>query len=122
MIKKTIGDLPEFIAGDATQIKEVFHPKNDGLPFHYSLAQASLVPGASSYPHILQKQSELYIFLRGEAKVFVGQETAHAKAGDIVWVPAGVKQHVQNIGETDLVFFCIVDPPWQKEDELILED
>jgi len=122
IIKKRIADLATFIAGDATQIKEVFHPKNDQLPFNYSLAQASLAVGAASYPHILKKQSELYVFLRGNAEVFIGEESCKAGAGDIVWVPVGVKQYVRNLGEEELVFLCIVDPPWQKEDELILED
>ncbi len=122
IVKKSIASLASFTAGDATLIKEVLHPKQEGLPINYSLAQAQLAPGAASYPHILEKQSELYIFLQGTARVFVGEETSTAQAGDIVWIPPGVKQWVQNTGDTDLVFFCIVDPPWQKENEQILED
>lgn len=122
IVKKSIASLASFVAGDATLIKEVLHPSHEGLPIQYSLAQAQLAPGNSSYPHILEKQSELYIFLEGSAKVFVGEEMTLAKAGDIVWIPPGVKQWVQNIGATNLTFFCIVDPAWQKEDEQILED
>jgi mannose-6-phosphate isomerase-like protein (cupin superfamily) len=122
IVKKTIASLAEFTAGDATLIKEVLHPAHEGLPIRYSLAQAKLLPGASSYPHVLENQSELYIFIQGSAKVFVGQEESLAEAGDIVWVPPGVRQSVTNIGTTELIFFCVVDPPWQKEDEQILED
>ena len=120
ILKKKIDSLPTFIAGDATNIIEVFHPKNDALPFNYSLAKASLEVGTSSYPHILKEQSELYIFLEGNAEVFIGEEKTFARKGDIVWVPAGVKQYVKNIGDETLHFFCIVDPPWQEVDEIIL--
>ena len=122
IVKKDMASLASFVAGDATLIKEVLHPNHEVLPIQYSLAQAQLPPGASSYPHILEKQSELYIFLQGSAQVFVGEETTFAQAGEIVWIPAGVKQWVKNTGAVDLVFFCIVDPAWQKEDEQILED
>lgn len=122
IVKKNIASLASFMAGDATLIKEVLHPNHEGLPIRYSLAQAQLAPGDSSYPHVLTQQSELYIFLQGTAKVFVGEEETEAKAGEIVWIPPGVKQWVHNTGTNDLVFFCIVDPPWQKEDEQILED
>lgn len=122
IVKKNIASLASFTAGDATLIKEVLHPNHEGLPINYSLAQAQLAPGDSSYPHVLMQQSELYIFLQGTAQVFVGEEETTAKAGEIVWIPPGVKQWVQNTGINDLVFFCIVDPPWQKEDEQILED
>ena len=122
ILKKKIVDLPVFTAGDDTQIREVFHPKNDQLNANYSLAHASLAPGTSSLPHILKEQSELYVFLQGKARFLVNEEETLAEKGDIVWVPAGAKQSVHNIGSEELVFLCIVDPPWEKEDELILED
>ena len=31
---------------------------------------------------------------------------------DLVWVPPNVEQYVRNTGDEDLVFLCIVDPPW----------
>lgn len=121
MIKKNIASLAAFTAGDATTIREVFHPENDKLPLGYSLAEARLGPGASSYPHILENQSELYLFVQGEAKVFVGEEVEKAEAGEMVWIPPGVKQYVENIGKVELVFYCIVNPPWEKSDEKIFD-
>ena len=122
IIKKKMVDLPAFTAGDATTIREVLHPKNEALPITYSLAHASLEPGASSYPHLLENQNELYIFLSGSGKVFIGEESTEVAQGDITLVPAGQKQYVQNTGVEKLVFLCVVDPPWTKDDEVILED
>lgn len=119
MIKKKIASLAAFTAGDATSLREVFHPKNDEVPIGYSLAEARLAPNTSSYPHILEKQSELYLFIQGEATVFVGGEPGKAQAGDIVWIPAGVEQYVKNTGGEELIFYCIVNPPWDKTDEKI---
>jgi len=112
MIHKSINDLPSFLAGDKTNLIEVLHPKNDNIKLDYSLAHASLEVGTSSLPHILKECSEVYYFLKGKAKVVIGEEEQLVKAGDTIYIPAGAVQYVENQGDTDLCFYCIVTPPW----------
>lgn len=120
MIVKSINEVRVFTAGDRTQIREVLHPKNDKIDLPYSLAKASLEKGQQSDPHILGASSELYIIEKGCGRAFVGDQVVDVKPGDIVLIPAGVRQYIQNLGEERLEFLCVVAPPWSKEDEVIL--
>ena len=119
MIKKTIEDIPSFYAGDNTYLKELLHPKNDQVNLGYSLAYATIAIGEESLPHTME-QSELYIFLEGEAVMMIDDKRIPIKKGQIFLVPAGAKQLVKNIGKETLVFFCIVSPPWEEATEKIL--
>jgi mannose-6-phosphate isomerase-like protein (cupin superfamily) len=117
--KKEVGRIIEFEAGDHTRLREVLHPKNDALPVSFSLAHAWLAPGSASLPHTLQ-QSETYYFLSGTGKMVVEPEETEVQAGTVVYVPPGIRQWVENTGASDLVFLCIVDPPWTEEGEELL--
>lgn len=114
-----LDDIESFTAGDATQIKEVLHPKNEPLDLPYSLAHATLKPGESSLPHILANRVEVYVFTAGEGVVHIGGESQNVSNGAIVLIPAGVKQYVVNNGSSTLAFYCLVSPPWQKADEYV---
>ncbi len=123
MLHKSLKDLPVFLAGDKTNIIEVLHPKNDNIELDYSLAHGNLEVGKSSLPHILKECSEVYYFLKGKAKVVIGEEEQLVEAGDTVYIPAGAVQYVENQGEVKLEFLCIVSPGWYAEqDEVITQD
>jgi mannose-6-phosphate isomerase-like protein (cupin superfamily) len=48
--------------------------------------------------------------------VKVAQElTERVSAGDAVIIPAGAPQQVSNIGENDLLFYCICTPRFSPE-------
>ena len=38
-----------------------------------------------------------------------------------VYIPPNSAQYIENTGKTILKFLCIVDPPWQKEDEEVID-
>ncbi len=119
MIIKKAKALPAFTAGDDTLIREVLHPGNDELALGYSLALASLDAGRSSKPHMLRNSSETYIIQKGRGRAFVGAEVVDVEAGDLVFIPAGERQYIENIGEGLLEFWCVVAPPWSEEDEVV---
>lgn len=116
---KSLLENPEFIAGDDTRIREVLHPKNDGIESAYSLAHASLDPGKSSLPHALNEQSELYYILRGSGVAYINEEAYPMTVGDSLLIPKGAKQYMVNEGDEVLDFLCVVSPPWRKEDEQV---
>ena len=119
MLKKSIQTTPAFTAGDQTIIREVLHPKNEAIDLPYSLAYAILAPGEASLPHILPYSSEVYVFVRGHGQVFVDAEVTTAQAGEVIHIPAGAEQHVQNVGQEPLEFWCLVAPPWSASGELV---
>ncbi len=121
MFKKTLSDIPSFIAGDKTIIKEFVHPKNDAVDVNYSLAHAIVEVGQASEPHILTKSSELYVILEGKGELFIENESAILRGGDAALVPAGARQWIRNVGDVALVFYVIVSPPWSEAEEIVFE-
>ena len=119
MIKKTIAEIMPFTAGDDTLIREVLHPKNEGVPMAYSLAHAELESGKASLPHRLLDRSEVYIILEGEGTAYVDGQAAVLRAGDVLFIPAGAEQYLDNTGTSTIRFLCIVDPAWSKETEVL---
>ena len=120
MLLKSIEKIASFNANDNTILKEIIHPKNDGVPLDYSLAQAVLKTGESSLPHCLKNQTELYVFLKGVGQITIEEEHQSIQQGDVVLVPKGAKQYVENLGDHDLEFLCIVSPPWKEGDDQLL--
>jgi mannose-6-phosphate isomerase-like protein (cupin superfamily) len=112
--KKTIN------AGDGTRLKELLSPRNDPVNTRYSLALARVAPNSGSVSHMLKSSSEVYIIVAGEGIVHVGDEARHVREGNIIYIPPGTFQHIENTGPGDLVFYCIVDPPWHQEDEVVI--
>lgn len=111
-------DCEEFIAGDNTILREILHPDKAPLDLRYSLAHAKVPIGKTTYLHSL-KTSEIYYILEGKGKMFINDEEAILEPGDTVYIPPLAKQCIENIGDQELVFICIVDPAWKEEDELV---
>jgi mannose-6-phosphate isomerase-like protein (cupin superfamily) len=121
MIIKDINGIKNITAGDGSSLRELFHPGKGPFPFGYSLAQAVVKPRGKTVPHRL-KSSEVYCILEGRGLMHVGEEMAEVAAGQAVYVPPFHIQFIENTGEADLAFLCIVDPAWQPEDEEVLPD
>ncbi|MCX9083313.1 MAG: cupin domain-containing protein [Candidatus Methanoperedens sp.] len=75
--------------------------------------------GQTSIAHKL-KTSEVYYILEGEGVMHIDGEIMRVHNGHAIYIPPNSKQFFQNTGQKDLVFLCIVDPAWKKEDELII--
>lgn len=120
MIVKHIPQLPFFKAGDETHLAEVLHPKNDLIELPYSIAYATIAPGKTSLPHTLSG-SETYIFTAGAGEITVNEMTQKVGKGVVVLVPEKARQFVENQGDTDLCFYCIVTPAWSEESEEVEE-
>lgn len=118
MIYKKLNDIPEFLAGDRTHLKEIIHPSNDHLALNFSLAQAYLKAEENSLPHRLS-HSETYYILAGQGEIYLDGKMQTIEKGDVIYVPENVEQYVKNVGEGDLTFLCIVSPPWSPETEII---
>jgi mannose-6-phosphate isomerase-like protein (cupin superfamily) len=120
MLAKELAHVAPIHAADCSELRELIHPDRDPVSIHYSLAHAVVRPGHSSLMHRLTAV-EVYYFLSGRGVIHVGNESVSVGPGSTVAVPARTQQLVENKGDGDLSFLCIVDPPWQEEDEEILE-
>lgn len=119
MIVKKLKDLKEIVALDDTIIREILNPKHDKTPLHlgYSFAHATLPPKKASLPHRFKTASEVYHILKGEGVIHIDDEEERVGPGDTIYIsPRGV-QYIENTGEGNLEFLCIVYPEWQPDAE-----
>lgn len=114
-----LNDCEEFVAGDDSVLRELLHPDKADLAIRYSLAHATVRPGQVTTPHRL-RTSEVYYILQGAGRMHIDAEVSDVGPGCAIYIPPYATQYIENTGENDLVFLCIVDPAWRVEDERIL--
>lgn len=120
MFVKRLEDCREFIAADGPVLREFLHPAKADLKIHYSLACAKIVPSQKTSPHKL-KTSEVYYIIEGHGLMHINEETCEVGPHCAVYIPPDSKQYIENTGDSDLIFLCIVDPAWRRLDEEILD-
>ena len=113
-------EIKSIQGNEGTTIKQYFHPHNTLNGINYSIAQFTLKPGRKSKLHKM-KSSEIYYILEGNGNLFVENDIHHLEHDDSAYVPPNSKQFIQNTGDADLRFLCIVEPAWKEEDEILLE-
>lgn len=119
MFIRELNDCEEFVAGDNCMLREILHPGKADLNLRYSLAHARVKPGLTTWKHRL-KTSEVYHIMEGEGIMHIDNESAPVKPGSTVYIPPQSVQSITNSGKMDLVFICIVDPAWRREDEEVI--
>jgi mannose-6-phosphate isomerase-like protein (cupin superfamily) len=119
MLVRRLDDLQEITAIDDTILREIINPIHDkaDLKLGYSIAHAIVKPGNASLFHRIKTSSEIYYILKGSGSMYVDEESEDVSPGDTIYVPPNATQYIENTGETDLVFLCIVYPPWRADDE-----
>jgi mannose-6-phosphate isomerase-like protein (cupin superfamily) len=65
------------------------------------------------------KSSEIYYILEGTATIHIDKKSFTVSKDDSVYVAPMSLQFIENMGEKDLRFLCIVEPSWKQEDEII---
>lgn len=118
MLIQKLNACKEFVAGDGTLLRELLHPEKQPLELRYSFAHATVPVGQTSTPHSLTT-SEVYYILSGTGEMNIDGEIQTVEPGDAVYIPPNAKQFIRNWGSEPLVFICIVDPAWRKEDETV---
>jgi mannose-6-phosphate isomerase-like protein (cupin superfamily) len=119
MFIQRLQDCEEFVAGDRSILRELLHPDKADLAIRYSLAHARVGPGETTTPHRLGT-AEVYYILRGQGRMHIDAEVSDVPPGCAVYIPPHAVQFIENTGDGELVFLCIVDPAWRSTDEEIL--
>jgi mannose-6-phosphate isomerase-like protein (cupin superfamily) len=120
MFLKRLKDCREFTAGDGSILRELLHPEKAELQIRYSLAHAKVAAGQKTKPHKL-KSCEVYYITAGYGLMHIDEGTFEVGPECAVYIPPCARQYIENTGDSDLEFLCIVDPAWREEDEEILE-
>ncbi|MBI4426896.1 MAG: cupin domain-containing protein [Candidatus Magasanikbacteria bacterium] len=120
MLIKKFNDCKEIIAGDNCILRELLNVLHgDKVDCRYSLAWAKVPAGKTTFKHAM-KTTEVYWILKGKGKMFINDEIEEVEKYDTIYIPPNAIQCIENIGGEDLEFFCIVDPAWRSEDEIVL--
>jgi len=119
MFIKDLRKCAEIIAGDNSILRELLNPLKEDLTIRYSLAHTRVRPGQTTLAHRL-KSAEVYYILGGTGQMYVDDHREAVMAGQAIYIPPQSIQRIRNDGQSDLVFLCIVDPPWRPEDEEVV--
>ncbi len=122
MLIKSLKNCKYFKALEETFICELLHPdqEEESLEMDFSLAHAILEPDESSLPHRMKSSVEVYYILEGKGLMHIENQSAPVESGQAIHIPPNARQWIENIGNTNLKFLCIVKPPWKAEDEELL--
>ncbi len=121
MFVRDVRDYGDIKSIDNAILKELLHPSRDKINVGYSIAYARVKPGEETLLHRLKESSEVYYILEGVGEMYVDGEKRKVFPNQIIYIPPNSIQKIGNIGETDLVFLCIVYPPWRSEDEELVK-
>lgn len=100
-------ELPaeEVKAGTGTRRQVLIGP--DEGP-NFALRRFIMEPGGGMPLHTNTVEHEQYV-LRGSARVRIGDEVHHVRAGDVVFIPAGVPHdYAADEGDEPFEFLCVV--------------
>lgn len=111
MIKRA-HDAEEYLTPEGCWILEV---ANDASDEAASIARARVEPGACTEWHVLTGTAERYLITQGRGRVEIGDLCDEVGPGDVVHIPAGVRQRITNIGSGDLIFYCVCTPRFRQQ-------
>ena len=76
-----------------------------------SIAKAKVKPGVTTALHYLDGVDEKYIIISGKGIMEIeGLPLAEVSPGDVVVIPANSTQRITNVGQRDMIFYCICTP------------
>lgn len=109
----------EFATPERCWITETYNTREDPS---ISIARARVEPGVTTAWHAVEGTVERYIVAEGRGRVEVGElSPTEVQAGDVVIIPAGVRQRIENVGHADLVFYCVCTPRFEERNYRALE-
>ena len=85
---------------------------NHPLDPDVSLARARVAPGVTTARHVLAVD-ERYLIEKGRGRVELDGVQTDVSPGDVVLVPRGTTQRIENPGSEDLVFLCVCTPRFE---------
>lgn len=100
----------------------IFESWNDESDPRVSITRARVEPGITTALHALAVD-ERYVVLSGVGHVEVeGLPPTEVAPGDVVVIPKGHSQRIENRSDEDLVFLCICTPRFEADHYQDMED
>lgn len=104
----------EFYTNERCHILEMINNHERDQPI--SIARARVEPGVTTAWHRLRETEEYYYILSGKGIMEINEEDSfEVSVNDVVKIPRGASQRIQNTDSEDLVFLAICSPPFTDE-------
>jgi len=98
----------EYFFREGCYILEVSNGEHDPA---LSIARARLAPGERTRRHVLDGVTERYLIAAGRGRVYLDDRPPQVvTVGDVVLIPPGSIQSIENTGDVDLVFHALCTP------------
>ena len=88
----------------------------------YSLGYVVIPPGNATPPHRLFGSTELIQVIAGVGEIRCDNETVTAREGETVLLPEGALQSIASIGDDDLHYVTVIEPPFTAAMEILGDD
>lgn len=115
-----LGDATAFVTKDGSEIRELLAHRNSAIR-NQSLAEARLLPGASTQEHYHVKTEEIYYITHGEGRIRIDGEVRNVAGGDAIAILPGRKHKLWNTGSDVLRLLCCCAPGYEHDDTVITE-
>jgi quercetin dioxygenase-like cupin family protein len=99
----TIPQVP-LESGEKASMQMLISPE---MAPNFAMRKFCIEAGGSMPNHTNSVEHEQYV-LRGEARVGIGDDVFVAKAGDALYIPAGIPHWYEVIGDEPYEFLCMV--------------
>jgi mannose-6-phosphate isomerase-like protein (cupin superfamily) len=120
VIQSHYDDIKSYVTKDGSIIRELMHPRVHGT-LKMSLAEATVPEGSATALHVHRDSEEIYHITQGTGKMTLGDRVFSVTKGDTVRISPGFPHHIENTGQSDLIFLCCCCPAYSHEDSELLD-
>jgi mannose-6-phosphate isomerase-like protein (cupin superfamily) len=113
--------LRPFTTKDGSEIRELLAHRNSVIR-NQSLAEARLLPGASTQEHYHRVTEEIYYITHGMGRIRIDGESRDVQPGDAIAIPPGARHKLWNTGSEVLRLLCCCAPCYEHDDTVMTED
>lgn len=92
--------------------------ENPQIPANYSLGHVIIPPGNATALHRLTGSSEFVCLIGGEADIQCDNMTVTVREGEVVILPDGVLQSITAVGDAELHYIDVIQPPFSSAVEI----
>ena len=118
-MKTTYAAIPSYVTKDGSEIRELMHPAVHGNRTQ-SLAEATILPGATTQLHRHHLTEELYHVMAGRGRMTLGDAQFEIEVGDTVRIDPDTPHCVAALGSESLRILCCCSPPYSDADTELL--
>ena len=118
-MKTAYGQIEPYVTRDGSEIRELMHPVQHGNRAQ-SLAEATVLPGATTALHRHLVTEEIYHITAGRGMMTLGGERFEVAAGDTVCIAPGVAHCIACSGDSALKILCACTPAYSHADTELL--